>query len=208
MKEQLIQYVELLFAGTTDSEEIKQEILQNTLDRYDDLVDSGKSPEAAYRLAITGIGDISEIMNGGQGLDSVASMDTSAQTGDISPAMAKMLRAVAVGLYITCVIPLFLLGNQLGLCFMFLFIGVATALIIFSGRARSEARFHRAQAEAHSPRKVLKRSIRSMIFAIGLAVYFIISFTSGAWYVTWVIFPLIGAVSGLITACIDLKEVN
>ena len=53
MKEQLIQYVNLLFAGASDSEEIKQEILQNTLDRYDDLVSQGKSEAAAYRLAIS-----------------------------------------------------------------------------------------------------------------------------------------------------------
>lgn len=63
MREQLVNYVELLFAGAPDSNEIKQEILQNTLDRYDDLLAQGKSPEAAYRLAISGIGDISEILN-------------------------------------------------------------------------------------------------------------------------------------------------
>ena len=31
MREQLISYVDLLFAATDDAEEIKQEILQNTL---------------------------------------------------------------------------------------------------------------------------------------------------------------------------------
>ena len=61
MREQLIQYVELLFAGAENADDIRQEILQNTLDRYDDLVSQGKSPEAAYRLAISGIGDIREI---------------------------------------------------------------------------------------------------------------------------------------------------
>lgn len=62
MREQLIQYVNLLFAGAADCEDVKQEILQNTLDRFDDLVNQGKSPEAAYRLAISGIGDINEIL--------------------------------------------------------------------------------------------------------------------------------------------------
>ena len=62
MKEKLIQYVNLLFAGTDNSDEIRDEILQNTLDRYEDLLEQGKSPEAAYRLAITGIGDINEIL--------------------------------------------------------------------------------------------------------------------------------------------------
>ena len=66
MREQLEQYVKLLFAGTPDSEDMQQEILQNTLDRYDDLLDHGKSPEAAYRLAIAGIGDISELLGNEQ----------------------------------------------------------------------------------------------------------------------------------------------
>ena len=42
MREQLIQYVNLLFAGAPDSDDMKQEILQNTLDRYDDLIAEGK----------------------------------------------------------------------------------------------------------------------------------------------------------------------
>ena len=63
MREQLIQYVNLLFAGAVDCEDVKQEILQNTLDRFDDLVSQGKSPEAAYQLAISGIGDINEIFS-------------------------------------------------------------------------------------------------------------------------------------------------
>ena len=62
MRDQLVQYVSLLFAGAENCEDTKQEILQNTLDRYDDLIAEGKSPEAAYRLAITGIGDINEIL--------------------------------------------------------------------------------------------------------------------------------------------------
>ena len=66
MRDQLIHYVDLLFAGAPDAGDIKQEILQNTLDRYDDLIGQGKTPEAAYRLAISGIGDINEILNGGE----------------------------------------------------------------------------------------------------------------------------------------------
>ena len=41
MRDQLIQYVNLLFAGNDNVEDIKQEILQNTLDRYDDLISRG-----------------------------------------------------------------------------------------------------------------------------------------------------------------------
>ena len=67
MREQLIRYVELLFAGAENAGDIQQEILQNTLDRYDDLIAQGKTPEAAYRLAISGIGDINEILGSAGG---------------------------------------------------------------------------------------------------------------------------------------------
>ena len=50
MREKLAQYVALLFEGAGSCEDIKQEILQNTLDRYDDLIAEGKSPESAYHL--------------------------------------------------------------------------------------------------------------------------------------------------------------
>ena len=66
MRERLIAYVDLLFAGNPEAEDIKQEILQNTLDKYDDLVAGGKSPEAAYSQAISGIGDISELLKSGR----------------------------------------------------------------------------------------------------------------------------------------------
>ena len=56
MREKLISYVNLLFAGTEGVEDIQQEILQNTLDRFDDLVSRGSTPENAYRQAIAGIG--------------------------------------------------------------------------------------------------------------------------------------------------------
>ena len=54
--------------------------------------------------------------------------------------------------------------------------------------------------------KKIKKGINSMIWAIGLALYFIISFATMAWYITWLIFPITGAVQGLVRAILDLKE--
>ena len=109
MRDQLIQYVELLFAGATDSEDIKQEILQNTLDRYDDLIAQGKVPEAAYRLAIAGIGDINEIL--GTDVPRTVISHPAADPDDGDTPTKKLLRAIAVGLYILCALPLIVLSG-------------------------------------------------------------------------------------------------
>ena len=64
MREQIQAYVNGLFADaalTIRNAEVRQEILQHTLDRYDDLVASGKPEQEAYDEAIAGIGDVSEL---------------------------------------------------------------------------------------------------------------------------------------------------
>ncbi|MFR1990008.1 MAG: permease prefix domain 1-containing protein [Oscillospiraceae bacterium] len=48
-------------ALTIRNAEVQQEILQHTLDRYDDLIAAGKSEQEAYDEAVGGIGDVSEL---------------------------------------------------------------------------------------------------------------------------------------------------
>ena len=210
MREQLIQYVELLFAGAPDSNEIKQEILQNTLDRYDDLVDQGKTPEAAYRLAISGIGDINEILGSApeRPLPAAAQSTETVIHREMDDVRKKNLRAVAIALYICCVIPVIALsgiGNGiLGVCLMFLMIAAATAILIMTGDNDEDE--EEKTAKNYGPKHQLKKSIDKFIGAISLAVYLVISFISGAWYITWLIFPISGCVKGLVNAIIDLKE--
>lgn len=207
MREQLIQYVELLFAGAHDCEDIKQEILQNTLDRYDDLIAEGKVPEAAYRLAITGIGDVNEILGTAPCASAPVYSEPAKENNDTPT--KKILRAVAVGLYILSCLPLFILSEMgmdtIGLCGTLSIVAVATVLIILG--AKKESRQESTETSVpESPQQELRKSVNNLIWVIGLAAYFIISFLTGAWYITWIIFPLIGAVQGLVKAIMDLKE--
>ena len=208
MREQLEQYVNLLFAGAKDCEDIKQEILQNTLDRYDDLIAEGKVPEAAYRLAITGIGDVNEILGGKAQTTTISHNAGKAEsTHDNDTPAKKLMRAVAIGLYILCPVPLFVLSeiglSTLGLCGLLAIVAVATVLIVLGAKKDTE---EETREEALTPRQELKKSIGSLVGVISLAVYLVISFLTGAWYITWLIFPIAGAVKGLVNAILDLKE--
>ena len=216
MRDQLIQYVSLLFAGAENCEDIRQEILQNTLDRYDDLVAQGKSPESAYRQAISGIGDINEILSGEQTF--TAPPRTSEPEPEVDTPTKKLMRAIAIALYILCAVPLIILSqfglDNLGLCCTLAVVAVATMLILLGRKNGSEDDAPERTASAQtrevplSGGQELRKSIKGLIGAIGLAAYFIVSFATGAWYITWVIFPIIGAVEGLVIACLDLTEGN
>lgn len=207
MREQLIQYVNLLFAGTPDSYDVQQEILQNTLDRYDDLISQGKAPEAAYRLAIAGIGDINEILGSVpvQNSPAPAAVQAEPETEKDLP-KRKRMHAIAIALYICCVIPVLVLGNVgngvLGICLMFVIIAVATVLMVLSSSGDKE----QEKKDDDEPKTELGKAIKSIWGILTLGIYLVISFWSGAWYITWLIFPIMSAVKGLIKAMLDLKE--
>ena len=206
MREQLIQYVELLFAGATDSEDIKQEILQNTLDRYDDLVASGKVPEAAYRLAIAGIGDINEIL--GTTVPPVAALNPAEKSDGGDNFAKKILRATAVGLYIISILPLIILcelGMEiLGLCGTLAIVAVATVMIIL-GAKKDTSLQEKAEKEEISESE-LSKSITGLLWALGLGLYFFLSFTTSDWHITWVIFPILGALDSLVSAIVRNQD--
>lgn len=208
MKEKLIQYVELLFAGAQDSEDIKQEILQNTLDRYDDLIAEGKVPEAAYRLAIAGIGDISEILGTPAPQARSAAPTIAEETVSGDSGKKRLMRAIAVGLYIVCILPLIALSefglDILGLCITVLIVAVATVMMILA--AKKDGPEEDTSDVPGDPRQELRKSVSSLIRVLGLVIYLILSFMTGAWYITWLVFPITGAVNSLVKAILDLKE--
>ena len=202
MREQLIHYVELLFAGAENAGDIQQEILQNTLDRYDDLIAQGKTPEAAYRLAISGIGDINEILGS---TESAAPKATGAvpQTAQKSVVDAKwqpLLRVLSIVCYILCPLPLFLIQDEVGLCLLLVMVALGVALGMLASPGKGNTESETAGKEVGAPR----RAVRSLIGITGLAVYLVISFATRAWWITWIVFPLTGCVSGLVMAIWDL----
>lgn len=212
MKAQLAKYVELLFAGSPASEDMMQEILQNTLDKYDDYIAQGKSPEAAYRLAISGIGDISELLGQEQNSpfpQSPTQTNTDYRGRPIKPMWKKVLTAVAVGLYILCAVPLIILSeagyDTLGVISAISIAAVATVAIIIASGGESHTQKEKDDDEDRN-QPPMQKAINSLVDVLGLIAYLFISFQTGAWHITWVIFPIIAALNGIVRAIFDLSR--
>ena len=222
MREQLSQYVGLLFAGTTGMDDIRQEILQNSLDRFDDLVAQGKTPEAAYRLTISGIGDINEIL----GQAALRSDDpphpaaAAAPPSDPTPAPAepessttKLMRSIAIALYILCAIPVIFL-EEIGLCITLILVAVATGILVYIGKDDPESESTSPETAPvqptfpPAPKKKSKglRIASTIIWLTGIAAYIALSFATKGWYITWLIFPMTACVRGVARGIFDLKE--
>lgn len=138
MREKLIQYVNGLFASAGSSAQVRElhdEILQNTLDRFDDECAKGMDGESAYRRAVAGIGDVETILNA---------------CSPVRARSSRMYRTVGIMLYVFCVFPVMIgelfgnLGNAIGVFLMFAMAGTATALMVLSGAPHSRSRRLRA----------------------------------------------------------------
>lgn len=203
MREQLVKYVELLFAGTTDTYEIQQEILQNTLDKYDDLIEQGKTPEAAYRLAISGIGDINEIL----GQHPQISLTPEVPEPEQANPNRKLLRSIAIALYILCAVPMFLTdGSTLGLCLTLVLVAIATAIMVYTGKNNSSDAPHSEAVPSSPTRGDSYRIAKGIIWGGGISLYICVTLFTQAWWITWLIFPMLACIQGITTAIFDLKE--
>ena len=70
MKNKLKEFMDTVFADAEARaprnrrlQELKEEMLRNLYDRYDDLVADGKSPAAAYSIAVAGVGDVTDLLD-------------------------------------------------------------------------------------------------------------------------------------------------
>jgi len=222
MENKLRMYVDGLFARTMPTKkavELKEEMLQNLHDKYNDLIAEGKTPEAAYNIAIAGIGDVSGLLSE---LEEDSDLDDSAiALFEESRRRSAMLTSIAVMIYVLCTLPLIVLaimGNRstavIGVPVMFIMIAVATGLLVYNNMTKPRYvkgsntmvdEFREWQSNNQSE-KSLRRSISSALWSIIVALYFVISFWTRSWHLSWIIFVLGGACEAMINIFFTLKH--
>jgi len=221
MEDKLRRYVDGLFARTSPTRkavELKEEMLQNLHDKYTDLITEGKSPEAAYNIAIAGIGDVSGLLN-----ELEADAPDPPDMIEIEAARRKsaMITSIAIMVYILSSLPLVILAlygsmnvARVGVPLIFVMIAAATGLLVYNHMTKPRAfkgsdtiveEFREWQSGAQF-RKSLRRAISTALWSIIVAIYFIVSFWSFQWHITWIIFILGAAIEAFINLFFTMKK--
>lgn len=209
MNEKLRHYIDDLFANapsTVRAVELKEEMYQNLLDKYNDLINEGKSEESAFNIAIASIGDVDSLMG---------SLSGEKQTESISSRKrSAIITAIAIALYILCPVPVILIQREIGVMFLFLFVAVATGLLIYNGVTRERyvktddtmvEDFKEWKHHGKQKNKAVE-AILGSFWLIAVCVYIVVSFMTGAWHITWIIFLIAAAVASLIKGIFMLKQ--
>jgi hypothetical protein len=209
MNEKLRHYIDDLFTNapsTVRAVELKEEMYQNLMDKYNDLINEGKSEESAYNIAVASIGDVDSLIGALSGEKNTVN--------EKSRKRSAILTAIAIGLYILCPVPVILIQQEIGVMFLFLFVAIATGLLIYNGVTRE--RYVKADDTMVEDFKEWKQNgkqknkaaeaIVGSFWLIAVCVYIVVSFLTGAWHITWIIFLIAAAVASLIRGIFMLKQ--
>lgn len=123
---------------------------------------------------------------------------------------AKFARniAISVALYILSLVAIIAtstIGQEiLGVCLFFTIIAIATGIIIYSAIVYGKEKEEKPQKE--KKKDEVGKAITDIIGLIGVVIYFLVSFTTGAWHITWIIFLIIGVCNAIVRLIFGLKK--
>ena len=246
MKAKLKDYIDIIFTdapNTYRAYELKEEMYTDLCEKYDDLVAEGKTPASAYHAVISGVGDISELIEElkkevGEGSSEETNEAKEQPKGERTYTVEEqesirkyrnrgaVMTALSVAMYTICWLPLVVLGalwdevgGIVGLVVMFLMIAAATALNIIHGMTKPEClrdgRNDRDEDDDNDEdgvrnektgRHAVFKAVSGAFWLVVLAVYLGVSFWSGAWHITWLIWLIAAAVENIVKACFDLRS--
>ncbi|MCL2411158.1 MAG: DUF4097 domain-containing protein [Treponema sp.] len=127
---------------------------------------------------------------------------------------SAMFTSIAVMMYILSILPLIVFSSRSGLPVMFIMIAAATGLLIYNSMTKpkytkSKNTKVEESCERQSGEKDLKKmrsAISSALWSLIVAAYFVVSFITFAWHITWVIFIIGAAIESLITLLMTMKS--
>lgn len=215
MNRKLKDYIDDLFtqvANTTYARELKEEMLTNLNDKYEDLLVEGKSKEEAFTIVTSSIGDIRELLSG---LDESAVIIT---TKDLEKRrqISAIITSIAVAIYILSAAVLIILSyfglEELGVVVLLAMVAGATGLLVYNHSSKpailkDEDEPARRNMTSEEKRKDdIRGAVLGIFWAVIVAIYFVMGFLGDMWAYSWIIFIIAGALQNVINLLFKLKE--
>jgi len=204
MNERLKSHVEQLFLGsphTRQAADVKEELLANLQAKYEDMLSQGKNEDEAFSSVISGIGDIRSLLG--------ETPQYNTRVVSEKRKSSSVLKAVAVGLMVLSLIPTMIFialfdGTWLEWLIPIPLVSIAAvAVVLFiisfsigpKKYVKGDDTFveeYKEKVSGNSRDERLRGAISSTLWTAIVIIYLFVSFITGAWHITWMIF-IIGA---------------
>lgn len=210
MNESLRHYLDDLFKPvpqTAKVSELKEELLINMNEKYDDLIKQGLGEQEAYKQVVQGIGDIDQLISQLQP-DPLNEYKVQEQRKKTS-----FVVAACVALYILSLLAAVMSDDYFGwsdAITAVLFLGIAavpTCILIYFFMSRPKyskkqdtvVEEFKEWKSVSQNRKGVVSAANSVVWTLTICLYFIISFAFDAWAVSWIIFLIAACATSVIT---------
>lgn len=223
MNERIRKHIDELFADaprTRKAMEWKEEVVINTIEKYQDLISEGYQEEDAWQIVINSIGDVTELFE-------ELKEENPLNLSEEKRKKKAILKTVAAGLYILAgaVWLLWEIVSQwifymdprmsmIGLLLAVLLCIPPTCMLVYAANMYPE--FHKNEDNivenykeiryTRNREKAVKTSVSVIIWLLTLIVYFIVSFVTFNWDVTWITFLIGGCAQAIASLLFSLKR--
>jgi hypothetical protein len=197
--------------------ELKDELIANLSDRYNDLVSRGQDEFAAFTTVIDGIGDFDELIGG---LRHAEQQDPEVMQMDKQK--SALIISASVAIYILSFVFLYIgnlfgdIGVNIGMILTLICWAAAASMLIynFMTRPRYEKKndtmvenFKAWSSEKEDKKGVLKL-ISSCIWSMAIMLFFIFGVLFNAWHPAWLIFILAAIANNIIALVFKMNGVK
>ena len=207
--------------------ELKEELIANALEKYNDLLLRGYSEEEAFQLVAGSIGDVQQLF-ADMGPNDDYSHAYYLQWAREAQEKKAVLTAISVGLFMLAgaVLVIFFLlylfnvkviyingqnQNLLGIGISLLICIIPVSLLVYARKIQPPAELAdyasslavsnaKAKKQRYKRFKQIKGSLEGLMWLLIVIFYFIVSFATRAWYITWIVFLGGAAVECLLDA--------
>jgi len=218
MNSRIRDYINDLFHNapmTKKAVDLKEEMIVNAEEKYKDLLASGYREEDAISAVVNSIGNLEELFRELEREENeYIYMEMEMQIRQ----KKALYTAIAIGIYIFALVVFMffcVMGDMfssmwymdslplVGFIIALLLCIAPTCMLVYvsqllpkeSRRKERRTEGYQEWNERGARSKELRKAISSVIWLLTLIIYFLFSFGTGAWHITWIIF--------LIAACVE-----
>lgn len=217
MNDKIRKYVNELFENAPNTKrayDLKDEIISNANDKYNDLISEGKSEEEAYSQVIQEIGNVDELIN-----ELVKNNPINKESNMEAKRKTALTVSISIGIYILSVISVIVLDELempdfITASSFLALVGISTCLLIYHFMSRPKySKYEDTIVEEFKEwkgkkdnSKEIKKAINSILWTLTVLIYLLISFVFGIWHISWIIFIIAALIENIINLIFKLGE--
>lgn len=211
MNKKVNNYIEVLFSDvpkTNKAKELKEELLANMNERFDDYMNQGKTENQAYSLVISNLGDVDHL------IEEVMPTEGFKKEAHYYRKRNAIATSISVMLYI--IGAAFLIGiseyydSEFGVLILLVLAAIATGILIYANMSTPKEYVHDDE-DAIEFMKFIKtkkgrefEELGSLVWMVATLIFFIAGFVYNQFGIAWIIFPITGILLEIIKTIIRI----